>query len=122
MNATHEAIIRCDRRGRLRYTREQREAMLEAYSGSGLSGPRFAALHGVNYQTFAGWLQRRRRAGAQGGLPASAALEFVEVEAPAGCRQEGLRVMLPGGAELDIGGPAAVPLAAALIRELSRPC
>lgn len=31
--------------GRLRFTREQRAAMPEAYDGSGLSGPNFAQLH-----------------------------------------------------------------------------
>ncbi len=97
--------------------------MLEAYARSGLSGPKFAALHGVNYQTFAGWLQRRKRVGAPAGLPAPAGLALVEVDAPAGsCRDGSLRVMLPGGAELHVTARSAVPMAAALIHELSRPC
>ena len=97
--------------------------MLEAYAKSGLSGPKFASLHGVNYQTFAGWLQMRKRGDAPAALPAPAGLALVEVEAPAGpCRDGSLRVLLPGGTELHVASPAAVPLAAALIRELSRPC
>jgi hypothetical protein len=36
---------------RLRYTAEQKQALIEAYETSGLSSPRFAAMHGVNYQT-----------------------------------------------------------------------
>jgi len=35
--------------------------MVEAYQASGLSGPRFAALHGVKYQTLANRLQKRKR-------------------------------------------------------------
>jgi len=44
-NESNEAIIRADRRGRPRYTKEQKEAMLAAYRDSGLSGPQFAARH-----------------------------------------------------------------------------
>ena len=52
MNATHDSLVKFDRRGRLRYAPEQKAALVEAYAASGLSGPKFAALHGVNYQTF----------------------------------------------------------------------
>jgi len=61
MNATDESIVKADRRRRLRYTTEQKTALVEAYQSSGLSGPRFAELHGVNYQTLASWLQKRKR-------------------------------------------------------------
>jgi hypothetical protein len=48
---------------------------------------------------------------------------LVELEVPAArCGDNGLRLLLPGGAELQITSHAAVPPAAALIRELSRPC
>ncbi|MCF7733779.1 MAG: hypothetical protein K9N23_18970, partial [Akkermansiaceae bacterium] len=62
MTETHDIILKSDRRGRLRFSPEQRSALLDAYDTSGLSGPKFAQLHGVNYQTFAGWVQRRKRA------------------------------------------------------------
>ena len=51
MTDMNEVILKADRRGRLRYTPEQKQALIEAYETSGLSCPRFAALHGVNYQT-----------------------------------------------------------------------
>jgi hypothetical protein len=51
MNATDETMVKADRRRRLRYTTEQKTALVEAYQSSGLSGPRFAELHGDNYQT-----------------------------------------------------------------------
>jgi transposase-like protein len=58
----NDTIMKTDRRGRLRYTPEQRATLIEAYQSSGLSGPRFAAIHGVNYQTLASWLLKRKRA------------------------------------------------------------
>jgi transposase-like protein len=47
----NESIMKTDRLGRLRYAPEQKAAIIEAYLASGMSAPRFAALHGVNYQT-----------------------------------------------------------------------
>ena len=61
MTETHDIILKSDQRGRIRFTPEQRTAMLDTYDASGLSGPKFAQLHGVNYQTFADWFQRRKR-------------------------------------------------------------
>jgi transposase-like protein len=123
MNATHDSLVKFDRRGRLRYAPEQKAALVEAYAASGLSGPKFAALHGVNYQTFAAWLQKRKRSAAPSGLPAPRDWALVEVAVPAlRGTAAGLTVLLPGGAELRVAGSGDVPLAAALIRELSRPC
>lgn len=59
--------------------------MMEAFASSGLSGLEFAALHGVKYQTFASWLQKRKHSGGTlAGLPAAARLELVEVESSGG--------------------------------------
>jgi DNA-binding transcriptional regulator YiaG len=124
MNATHDALVRSDRRGRLRYAPEQKAAILEAFAKSGLSGPKFAALHGVKYQTFAAWLQKRKQGGAPARFSAPAGLALVEVEGPAlPCHGGGaLRVILPGRCEVHVSDRAAVPLAVAFIRELSRSC
>jgi hypothetical protein len=51
MTDMNEVILKADRRGRLRYTPEQKQAFVAAYESSGLSCPRFAALHGIKYQT-----------------------------------------------------------------------
>jgi hypothetical protein len=59
MTATHVEIMKSDRRGRLCYTQEQRDALVKACKASGLSTPRFAAIHGVKYQTLAAWIHRR---------------------------------------------------------------
>lgn len=125
MSSLNEAIVRADRRGRLRYTDQQRDAMLDAFSRSGLSGAKFAELHGVKYQTLAGWVQRRKRTATPLALPAPMAQSLVEVEVPASLSNNHrglLTVRLPGGAEVYFSDAAGVPLAAALIRELSRPC
>lgn len=69
MNATHDSLVKLNRRGRLRYAPEQKASLVEAYAISGVSGLKFEALHGVNYQTFAACLQKRKRAAAPAGLP-----------------------------------------------------
>lgn len=114
--------MKVDGRGRLRYTAEQRVSLLNAYDASGLSGPKFAALHGVKYQTFAAWRNKRARLNASPKLPAPSPPTFIEVEVPAGRFSDGVAVLLPGGARLHIASTTSVPLAAALIRELAEPC
>jgi transposase-like protein len=59
---TNDTIMKADRRGRLRYSPEQRITLLKAYQACGLSGPRFAALHGVKYPTLANWIQKSKQA------------------------------------------------------------
>ena len=122
MSATQDSLVRFDRRGRLRYSPEQKSALLDAYDASGLSGPNFAALHGVKYQTLAAWIQKRKRVGSSPGLPASAGWSLLEVESLASGLGDGVMVRLPGGAELRVANRSGVALAAALIRELSRTC
>ncbi|MFU8892295.1 MAG: IS66 family insertion sequence element accessory protein TnpA [Luteolibacter sp.] len=60
MNETNGVILKTDRRGRYRYSPEQKQALIEAFEASGLSAPRFATLHGVNYQTLVYWMKKRR--------------------------------------------------------------
>jgi hypothetical protein len=55
-------ILKRDAVGRVRTSVRQREALMDAYERSGLSGPKFAKVSGVCYQTFACWMQKRRRA------------------------------------------------------------
>jgi hypothetical protein len=38
---------------------KQREAMLDAFVASGMSGQAFALQHGIKIQTFASWIQKR---------------------------------------------------------------
>lgn len=120
MTAMNESLIRQDRLGRMRFTRGQRDTMLDAFEGSGLSGPQFARLHGVAYQTFATWVQKRRKQTLTPSFP----ITLAEVEHPSVSALEApsVELGLPGGATLRLSEPSQLPLAVALIRELSRPC
>jgi len=125
MTSTNQGLIRQDRMGRLRFTREQREALLDAFESSGLSGTRFAAAHGVKYQTFATWVQKRKQPAAPlpagHPLPAALALALAEVEAfPTAPPEAAVELRLPGGIVVAISGRDQVPLAVVLIRELVR--
>lgn len=117
-NESNEAIIRADRRGRLRYTKEQKEAMLAAYRDSGLSGPKFAALHGIKYPTLASWLQKRGRDHAENQLDTGdQSPKFILAEVGSGSATA-LEVRMPGGATLMIHSREQVTLAVAVLREL----
>lgn len=122
----NESIMKTDRRGRLRYTPEQKRTMVDAYLASGLSAPRFASLHGVPYQTLVSWIKKAKTAGpaAPPGLPCPAFLSLVPAELEAVGDGRAMEVLLPGGAKLVVTAPGHVQLAAALIRELNnpRPC
>lgn len=126
MTATNDSIIKSDRRGRLRYTPDQREALVEACQASGLSTPHFAAMHGVKYQTLAAWIHRSTRTAKppHPRLPQPAPLMLVPVEREgpiSSGASSPMEINLPGGAKLTITTPGHIPLAAALIRELSNP-
>ncbi|MDZ4136124.1 MAG: transposase [Paracoccaceae bacterium] len=121
--------MKTDRRGRLRYTPEQKKTMVDAYLASGLSAPRFATLHGVNYQTLVSWIKKGKIQGTETPprLLHSALLSLVPAEIDhfnANGSGSAMEVLLPGGAKLLISSPGQVDLAVALIRELnhSRPC
>src|SRR6187431_1134294 len=103
MTATNNSIIKSDRRGRLRYTPDQREALVKACQASGLSAPRFAAIHGVKYQTLAAWIHRHNRKAKppRPRLPRPAPLMLVPVEREnliSSGASSPMEVSLPGGA------------------------
>jgi hypothetical protein len=62
-------MIKADRRGRLRNAQEQKGKMVAADLISGLSAPRFAKLHGVNYQTLVCWIKKGNTAGSPNKSP-----------------------------------------------------
>ncbi len=100
--AINEFIMKTDRRGRLRYTPEQKKTMVDAYLVSGLSTPRFASLHGVNYQTLVSWIKKGKTPGVpQPPLPALFSLIAAEIDrSPASGAGSAMEVLLPGGAKL----------------------
>jgi transposase-like protein len=125
----NESMMKADRRGRLRYTPEQKQTMVDAYRASGLSAPRFAAHHGVNYQTLVTWIKKDKQSSASATPDSSSSRFFSLIPAliegngnPAADRA--MEMLLPGGARLSITSADHVALAVALIRQLeqARPC
>ena len=57
-----DEVLQSDALGRVRTPRVRREALVEEFAKSGVSAKKFAALAGVNYQTFASWGQGWRKA------------------------------------------------------------
>lgn len=122
--ATTTGIIKADARGRMRYTAQFREEAIAAFERSGMSAAGFAERCGVKYQTFAGWVKRRRNERQQGvgskamdagGEPRFLLAEIGEESPPV----RGLSVRLPGGAVASVSGPDEVPLLVELIRALA---
>ena len=114
-------IIRTGSDGRLRYSREQRQDLLEAFDRSGLSAMSFSRQHGVSYQTFIAWVRKRRECG--DALPPDApAFAEVMLQKPSHDPSSGLRTLLPCGTVIEIPSRSALPLAAELITTLRRSC
>lgn len=124
MTEMNEVILKADRRGRLRYTAEQKQTLVEAYEASGLSCPRFAALHGINYQTLVSWLKKRRQGPSDHPVLRSVVPAELEGPPPRSAACTPMEILLPCGVRLAVHTPAQMNMAATLIRELqvSRPC
>lgn len=137
MRTNASKILKRDAVGRLSYSPEQREAILDEFERSGLKGAAFARTTGLPYQTFAAWIQRRRHergdyrmrsAPAGGALRRSGpekAVRLVEVmlarpdpaagtvDAPA------LRLELPCGTRLLVADDRQAVLAARVLQALA---
>ena len=124
-------LLKTDGRGRVRTPLAQREALLDEFERSGLSGMRFAALHGVKYPSFANWVQRRRRErGADGPGESNrqqrdlgdTVVQWLEAEVRTGeprAAPLGLMLHLPGGLRVELTQPHHVRLAAQLVQALA---
>jgi len=120
-------LIKTDVLGRMQRTPEQRERILDEYERSGLSGPKFAALCGVKYQTFAAWLARRKSHRQthpkQQPQRKSSQVQWLEASVqPVRTAHGGLLLQLPGGVQTELSNPGQIALAAALLRALQKPC
>ena len=120
-----ERVLKTDVLGRVKTPPERREALLDEFEKSGMSGVKFAQFIGVKYQTWASWVQMRRRQRRAGvGSCGAPALRFVEavvqgdaVPTPTG--STAVRVHLPGGAHLEIANRNQALLAVELLRALN---
>jgi hypothetical protein len=134
-----DEVLKSDALGRVKTERSRREALLDEFEQSEASGPAFARMVGVKYQTFASWVQKRRRSRAQppkaaanaksSMLAAAQALRLVEAVLESDHPQplangESLCVHLPGGARVEIRDARQALLAAELLKALNacRPC
>ena len=55
-------LLKTDVLGRSRMSPAQREAILDTFEASSMTGQAFALQHGIKIQTFASWIQKRRHA------------------------------------------------------------
>jgi hypothetical protein len=127
-----EPIIKTDVLGRIKTPAARREQLLDEFERSGLSGCKFAELAGLRYQTFATWVQKRRRQnGTYAKLPAKRSqrsdsvrwLEAVVQEAQdsKAALKEAIVLELRGGGRVEISNAKQASLASALLRELESP-
>jgi transposase-like protein len=116
---TPKLAVTMDTKGRVRTSKEQRRAILAEFERSGVSVTQFARRTGLKYSTLAAWVQRYRRPKRPRLKSPVRLLEAVVAAAPLASP---LQVQLPGGAGLEVREASQVPLVAALIRALEKPC
>lgn len=122
-------FCRTDAIGRTRTTRDQREAILDAFEAGALSGPEFARVHGINYQTFATWRQRRKRERGQYPSPnikkplasePSFTLVEAQIEAPQSINNEALIIECAQGISLKLTNSQQIETAVAFLEHWKR--
>ena len=113
---TELTILKTDTLGRVQTSPEHREAWLDAFERSNMSGAAFARLHGIRYTTFASWRKRRKQQ-----RQSAAFFEEVEVR-HSDPKTVGLNISLPGGASVTVTRPEQFPQVAALLKYLECTC
>ena len=121
-----DQVLKTDVLGRVRTPRARREALLEEFEKSGMSGAKFAQFIGIKYSTWASWVQARgRERKARTDFSKSGPVRFVEAMVPSETptantgRGSTLRLYLAGGAHLEIADRPQALLAAELLRALA---
>lgn len=131
-----EEVLKVDRRGRVRTPKERRESLLDEFERSGMSGAGFARHYGINYATFADWVQKRRKQRSEQAQVTGKAelpplsdsaprwLEAVvenpveESKLPSSRSGSPLAVHLPGGGKMAVSDAGQIALAAELLKAL----
>jgi hypothetical protein len=122
MQTSGGAVLKVDKRRRIRRSAAQREELLAEFERSGLSGPQFAAVVGVKYQTLAGWVRRRRPGGVRVSAKQRRPIKWVEAVVEPVAAGRGLKLQLPGGISAEVGDEQQAVLAAVLVRTLTAAC
>ena len=114
MQTSDGPILKTDSKGRVHTPKARQERLLDEFARSGLSGPKFARLAGIKYQTFAAWGLRRRKRSVVAAPTKSAEpvrwLEAVVEQAQNTSGKNPLVVALPGGARLELTESKQLPL------------
>lgn len=119
-------ILKTDTKGRVHTPKARQESLLDEFERSGLSGPKFAELAGIKYQTFAAWaLRRRKRAVVSAAAKPPGPVRWLEAvveQVQSTGHPNSLSLRLPGGARLEISESKQLPLVVALLHALEQPC
>jgi hypothetical protein len=115
-------LLKKDACGRIMMPADRREAILDEFERSGMSGAAFARHYGLKYQTFMEWHAKRKRRVASG-TESRQALALAEVVVHGASRpspeiEPGLRIALPGGATMHVCRPEDGVLAASILQAL----
>ena len=128
IEAGEAEILKTDKLRRVKTPAARWESLLDEFERSGLSGQEFATLAGIKYQTFATWVQKRRRqkTGAER-VKAGDPVRWLETVVAAAQNSGGKKlavmvVQLPGGARVEVADEKQAVLAAALLRAWARTC
>jgi transposase-like protein len=113
------SIIKSDRTGRTRYTRQYKQEVLAAYEASSLSAPQFAAQCGIKYPTFASWLAAGKRDDRSATATSRPTFLLAEVAASPEPTSAVLEVRLPCGALVRVPSRDQLPLLVELLRQLA---
>jgi transposase-like protein len=124
-------ILKQDRLGRVRSTKERRASVVAEYQRSGLGAREFAQLAGIRYNTFWYWLAQEGLTVKRARRERPKAMQLVEVKLGAVAAasemlssQSTVIITLGGGASVALQSTAQVPVVAALIKALAptSPC
>ena len=121
-----QRILKVDSKGRVQTPPQRREALLDEFERSGLSGRRFAEMAGIVPVTFSAWVCKRRRNRAEAkklrGRPEPVTLleAVVETRCPGAANvTESVVLELDGGAKIEVRSREQLKLVADLLGLLS---
>jgi hypothetical protein len=120
-------VLKSDTVGRVQTPPERRESLLDEFERSGLSGPKFAKLAGLKYQTFAAWVARRRkqRGDIQPAVKTADPVRWLETvvaeaKAPTTHGLAPVRIQLSAAAWIELSDLTQIDLVAALVHALEK--
>lgn len=121
-------VLKSDGAGRVQTPVDRQIAVVREFERSGLSGPRFAAMAGINYQTFVTWRRKHGLGSSAREQQRARPVSFVEAVISAGPGEESaasstaaLVIELSSGVKLRLQCAAHIPLAVQLLNALQQP-